>query len=192
MTLGFNHSKSDLVDVTQHEVGEFVQVWNQRHDGSFDSPAQVVLSYFRTPMGTKDVVRRFSIAEGPFVSVEVSRAGRRLQYRDGVAFRWEADLPSGMVMVDDERATLHIREEFYELFDQINLAPIGASLGDRDILEKVNAKTVYFRLSYQELTANGEIVSVLRLVEKVLGVVVVEVWELEGGEITQHIVISRG
>src|SRR5688500_16656717 len=115
---GFDHCQEEVVDVVQHETGEFVQVWNQRHDGSFDSGARVILSYYRTAWGAKDVVRIFTISDGEFEMVEVSRRGRRLLYRGGNGWRWEMDLPSGLVMVDDEKTGSRIRTEFYEQFDR--------------------------------------------------------------------------
>jgi hypothetical protein len=99
------------------------------------------------------------------------------------------DLPSGMLIVDDEKIGVRIRTEFYELFDRSQMLPVGSRLSDDEVLLKARSDGEHFRLYYQELSSPSGAESSLKLIERIVGAIVAETIELVGDQIRRQVLV---
>ena len=148
MTQYFDHTASDLVDVFPNPDGEFVQVWSAPRGVAGRT---VILAYLRTPHGPVDVTSRIELEQGPWDSIDTTGPRRTFYYRDdGRQHRYEEILPSGRMLVSDERNGLRLRAVWTEAFDWESLRPKGRPLGDRAVMKRQDEGGSYFVATYQQ------------------------------------------
>ena len=146
---GFDHESSDLVTVRPNEHGEFVQVFNRRSNGG-----RVILSYQRTPTAIESVQWTIPMEEGPYERVEVVGEQRCLVRRDG-AVRIERVLPSGRLLIQDQRLGLGIKYVWSPHFNWDKRAPKGGPLSDRATMELQDQNLPWYVSYFQVRTDAG-------------------------------------
>jgi hypothetical protein len=100
---GFEHAKSEFVDVVPNAEGEFVQVW----DSPQGTPGRrLLLTYQRGEQGVSSVSSEIYFDDGPWHKISVSGDRRAFYYRQSRDVRAEWSLPSGRWLVSDPRAGL--------------------------------------------------------------------------------------
>ncbi len=157
ITRWFDHVGSDFVDVVPNAEGEFVQVWSapRRTDGRY-----VTLSYQRTPSGPIGINSRIRIEGDTWESIETTGPRRTYYYRgDTRDYRYEEILPSGRLLVQDERRGETVKEIWTNAFDWANSKPRGKPLGNRAVQKLQAEGASYFVSSFQQKWLNGSLES---------------------------------
>ena len=149
----FDHKPSDHVDVFRNPEGEFVQIWDspRRTNGR-----RLLLTYLRTPTGTRKVCQRVYLEEGPFELIEATDLRRVLYYRGGGESRHERFLPSGRRLTHDPRNGFKTRSVFTAEFDWEKNAPIGKALGDKPVMRLQTEGSLWYVSTYQTTPTEPE------------------------------------
>ena len=156
----FDHQKSDHVDVRPKEDREFVQVWNSPRG----TPGRrLVLTYFRTAEGPREICHHLHLDEGPFKLIVATDWGRVFYYREGWETRHERFLPSGKLLICDARHGYKLRSVFTADFDWTQCLSRGKPLGDRQTLRRQSEGAAWYVATYQQTPQAPE---TLRLVEE--------------------------
>jgi hypothetical protein len=174
---GFDHHRSDLVDITPNSTGEFVQVWD-RPQG--ERGRRLLLTYQRTPLGPKDISSRLYPNEGPWLLVETTGSRRTFYYRNRPdQVRHELALPGGGWLINDVPDGLVIRSVYAAAFNPEVPEVAPPPLGDKAVMRRQSEGGAWFILSYQETWAAPDTLSssVLRLVEAYRGHELLRTWE---------------
>ncbi len=157
ITRWFDHIASELVDVIPNSEGEFVQVWSAPRSRE---RRYVKLSYQRTPNGPVNIDSHIVIEGEMWKSINTT-GPRRTYFYSGEThdYRYEEILPSGRLLVEDQRRGIIIKETWTEEFDWENLKPKGKPLGNRAVQKRQGTGAPYFVTNYQQILANGIVTS---------------------------------
>ncbi len=189
---GFNLQKSELVDWFSNENGAFVQVWNERRRGNIDSKGRVVLAYQLNGSEPFSITRCLSLSDSEYSWVDVSGVKRTFWYRDEPKFhRFEQDLPSGRVMVDDRRKGAKIDRIWTEKFDWEKIEPSGKRMTDVTVVRLQNSGKEFSVSYYQEVEVEGKLSArVLMQVERYEGRILRETVEVREGRPFKRVTYS--
>lgn len=119
--------------------------------------------------------------DGPWLAIVRTRRGITFYPRNrSKQPRFERFLPSGERLVDDIHDGLVLRSEFYADFDVARSRPKGRKLGNRKVMALQQSGREWFIFTYQDRYGSEDelVASDLRLIERHMGVVCVEVIEV--------------
>lgn len=150
----FDHVRSDLVDVFPNAEGEFIQVWSAPRSAP---DRDLLLTYQRTPHGPVSINSRIR-TDALWKLIESTGPRRTFYYLgDTHDTRYEAILPSGRLLVADERAGMTLREVWADEFDWNRCVPVGRPLGPRMVQQRQDRGDTIFLCKYQQEWSGEEL-----------------------------------
>jgi hypothetical protein len=99
---------------------------------------------------------RIEFLDGSWEAVDTTGPRRTYYYRgDTHDYRYEEILPSGRLLLQDERQGKIIKEVWTDDFDWPTLTPKGKPLGSRAVQNRQSEGRRFFVSSYQQLWSDG-------------------------------------